>query len=125
MDFLTWGRSPWGQAILTHISWNLLWASLFAGVAFLVAHASYMVLSAHRKRKAEETDAMEAARTDLPPPGMGGIGFSSFGSSATMASVVSNSPAMDAAFCSAVRVTLVGSTMPSCTMSPYSPVAAL
>jgi cytochrome b subunit of formate dehydrogenase len=26
-----------------------------------------MVLSAHRKRKAEETDAMEAARTDLPP----------------------------------------------------------
>jgi cytochrome b subunit of formate dehydrogenase len=67
MDFLTWGRSPWGQQILTHISWNLLWASLFAGVAFLVAHASYMVLSAHRKRTTEETDAMEAARTDLPP----------------------------------------------------------
>ena len=67
MDFLTWGRSPWGQAILTHISWNLLWASLFAGVAFLVAHASYMVLSAHRKRAETETDAMEAARVDLPP----------------------------------------------------------
>ena len=67
MDLLTWGRSPWGQQILTHVSWDLLWASLFAGVAFLVAHASYMVLSAHRKRKAEETDAMEAARTDLPP----------------------------------------------------------
>ena len=67
MDILTWGRSPWGQQILTHVSWDLLWASLFAGVAFLVAHASYMVLSAHRKRKAEETDAMEAARTDLPP----------------------------------------------------------
>src|SRR5690348_1219144 len=67
MDFLTWGRSPWGQTILTHISWNLLWASLFAGVAFLVAHASYMVLSAHRKRAEIETDAMEAARVDLPP----------------------------------------------------------
>ena len=67
MDILTWGRTPWGQQILTHVSWDLLWASLFAGVAFLVAHASYMVLSAHRKRKAEETDAMEAARTDLPP----------------------------------------------------------
>lgn len=67
MDILTWGRSPWGQQILTHVSWDLLWASLFAGVAFLLAHASYMVLSAHRKRKAEETDAMEAARTDLPP----------------------------------------------------------
>ena len=37
------------------------WASLFAGVVFLVAHASYMVLSAHRKRPAAETDALEAA----------------------------------------------------------------
>ena len=42
MDLLTWGRRPWGEWILTHISWDLLWASLFAGVAFLVAHASYM-----------------------------------------------------------------------------------
>ncbi len=66
MDFLTWGRNPWQQQILTHVSWNLLWASLFAGVVFLVAHASYMVLSAHRKRGAAETDAMEAARKDLP-----------------------------------------------------------
>ena len=62
MDLLTWGRSPWGERILTHISWDLLWASLFAGVVFLVAHASYMVLSAHRKRDAAETDALEAAR---------------------------------------------------------------
>ena len=62
MDLLTWGRSPWGEWILTHISWDLLWASLFAGLAFLVAHASYMVLSQHRKRDAAETDALEAAR---------------------------------------------------------------
>jgi cytochrome b subunit of formate dehydrogenase len=66
MDLLTWGRSPWGERILTHISWDLLWASLFAGVAFFVAHASYMVFSAHRKRGGAETDAMEAARPDLP-----------------------------------------------------------
>ena len=32
MDLLTWGRSPWGEWILTHISWDLFWASLFAGV---------------------------------------------------------------------------------------------
>ena len=38
MDILTWGRSPWGEWILTHISWDLLWASLFAGITFLVAH---------------------------------------------------------------------------------------
>ena len=66
MDFLTWARSPWGEDILAHISWDLLWASLFAGVAFLLAHASYMLLSRHRKRHEAETDAMEAARPGLP-----------------------------------------------------------
>src|SRR3954462_12018638 len=66
MDFLTWGRNPWGQRVLTHISWDLLWASLFAGVMFLVAHASYMILSAHRKRSEAETAALEAAYKDLP-----------------------------------------------------------
>src|SRR5437867_13138663 len=67
MDFLTWGHSPWGERILAHISWNLFWAALFAGIAFLVAHASYMVLSAHRKRSAAETDALEIEHRDLPP----------------------------------------------------------
>jgi len=66
MDFLTWGRNPWGQRILTHISWDLLWASLFAGLMFLVAHASYMILSAHRKRGEAETAALEAKFKDLP-----------------------------------------------------------
>src|SRR6195256_4721216 len=67
MNFLTWGRNPWGQTILTHISWDLMWASLFAGLMFLVAHASYMILSAHRKRNTAETDALEAAHKELPP----------------------------------------------------------
>ena len=66
MDFLSWANNPWGQRILTHISWDLFWASLLAGVMFFVAHASYMVLSAHRKRSPAETDALEAARPDLP-----------------------------------------------------------
>jgi hypothetical protein len=52
--------------------------------------------------------------------------FSSFfGSSATITSVVSSRPATDEAFCSARRVTLVGSRMPISIRSPYSPVAAL
>jgi len=66
MDFLTWGRNPWGQRILTHISWDLFWAALFAGLMFLVAHASYMILSSNRKRGKAETDALEAANKDLP-----------------------------------------------------------
>jgi len=50
---------------------------------------------------------------------------SSAGASATMQSVVSIRLAIDAAFCSAVRVTFVGSTTPIASMSPYSPVPAL
>jgi cytochrome b subunit of formate dehydrogenase len=67
MNFLTWGRNPWGQTILTHVSWDLLWASLFAGLMFLVAHASYMILSAHRKGNEAEVDALERANQNLPP----------------------------------------------------------
>src|SRR5664280_1197258 len=57
-----------------------------------------------------------------PPPGIAGAAFS--GLSAMTTSVVRNSAAIDAAFCSAERVTLAGSMMPALTMSTYSPVAA-
>jgi cytochrome b subunit of formate dehydrogenase len=66
MNFLEWGRNPWGQQVLQHVSWDLLYAALVAGFMFLIAHASYMVLSAHRKRSAAETDSLEAANKDLP-----------------------------------------------------------
>ena len=66
MDFVKWGLNPWGQNILTHVSWTLFWASLFAGVMFLVAHGSYMFLSAHRRRPADETDRLEAMHANLP-----------------------------------------------------------
>ncbi len=55
-----------GQTVLTHVSWDLLWASLFAGLMFLVAHASYMILSAHRKGSEAEVNALEAANRHLP-----------------------------------------------------------
>ena len=67
MDFLTWGRNPWGQQILTHVSWDLLWASLFAGLMFLVAHASYMMLSAHRKRSGGRRPTRSRRRTRICP----------------------------------------------------------
>ncbi|HEY2150889.1 MAG TPA: cytochrome b/b6 domain-containing protein [Vicinamibacterales bacterium] len=67
MDVLRWGRNPWGQWVLTHVSWSLFWAALFAGVLFFVAHASYMLFSAHRKRASSETDALEAKYKNLPP----------------------------------------------------------
>ena len=53
----------------------------------------------------------------MPPPGGAtGAGLSSFFSTTTH-SVVSRRPAIDAAFCSAVRVTLVGSMTPAFTRS--------
>jgi cytochrome b subunit of formate dehydrogenase len=66
MDFVKWGLNPWGESILTHVSWTLFWASLFAGVMFLVAHGSYMLLSAHRKRPSTETDSLEMTFATLP-----------------------------------------------------------
>ena len=66
MDLVKWGLNPWGESILTHVSWTLFWASLVAGVMFLVAHGSYMLLSAHRKRPATETDNLEMTFASLP-----------------------------------------------------------
>ena len=61
----------------------------------------------------------------MPPPGgMAGMGVSFLGFSATIASVVIKSPAMDAASCSAMRTTLVGSMIPLVTRLPNSPVWA-
>jgi formate dehydrogenase subunit gamma len=66
MDLLRYGRSPWGETILTHVSWTLFWASLFAGILFFLAHAAYMLFSAHRKRSSAETDRLEAQHKGLP-----------------------------------------------------------
>src|SRR5438552_1637832 len=54
----------------------------------------------------------------MPPGGPAWLCSSSFGASATMTSVVSSSPATEAAFCSASRVTLVGSRMPTTEGAP-------
>jgi hypothetical protein len=51
------------------------------------------------------------------PPGIAGLLLSSSGISETMASVVSIKPAIDAAFCNAVRVTFAGSITPASTRS--------
>jgi hypothetical protein len=59
----------------------------------------------------------------MPPPGAP-AGWAFSGLSAMTASVVRNSAAIDAAFCSAERVTLAGSMIPVLIMSTYSPFDA-
>src|SRR5690606_20119417 len=85
-------------------------------------------IRAGRSRPGLATGLLAYMPMPMPPmPPMSGMppaGLSS-GSSPTIAAVVSIRPAIEAAFCSAVRVTLVGSTTPSSTRSPYSPLAAL
>lgn len=66
MDVLTWARSPWGESVLTHISWDLFWAALVGGLVFLLAHGGYMLFSQHHKREASEVDRMEADLKGLP-----------------------------------------------------------
>ena len=63
----------------------------------------------------------------MPPPWCGSAaGFSFFsGISVISASVVSIRPEIEPAFCSAERVTFLGSTTPAFTRSSYSPVATL
>ena len=51
----------------------------------------------------------------MPPPGIAAAPFC--GLSATITSVVTSSPATEAAPCKARRTTLVGSMMPALTMS--------
>ena len=57
----------------------------------------------------------------MPPP-IGAFSSFSSGISETSASVVSRSDAIDAAFCSAERTTLVGSMTPASTRFSYSSV---
>jgi cytochrome b subunit of formate dehydrogenase len=66
MDFLTWARSPWGDNVLTHISWSLFWAALVGGLLFLLGHGGYMLFSQHRHRDPAEVDRMEAEHKGLP-----------------------------------------------------------
>ena len=65
-NLVSWARSPWGDSVLTHISWDLFWAALIGGLLFLLAHGGYMLFSQHHKRDASEVDRMEAERKGLP-----------------------------------------------------------
>ena len=65
-NLVSWARNPWGDSVLTHISWDLFWAALIGGLLFLLAHGGYMLFSQHHKRDSSEVDRMEADRKGLP-----------------------------------------------------------
>ena len=65
-NLVSWARSPWGDSVLTHISWDLFWAALIGGLLFLLAHGGYMLFSQHHRRESSEVDRLEAERQGLP-----------------------------------------------------------
>jgi cytochrome b subunit of formate dehydrogenase len=45
MDFLVqWGKNPWGQDILTHAQWNLVYLALAFGVCFMIGHTLFVAM---------------------------------------------------------------------------------
>ena len=94
-------------------------AAMRQGAFVLVALVAERALH-HAAHATHAAHAAHAARRHAPAPADFSSGFS-----AIIASVVSSRPATDAAFCSAVRTTLVGSTMPAFIRSSNSSVAAL
>lgn len=56
MTFVSWGTSPWGEPIILHAAWYLLWVSLAAGLLLAVAHAVFVRL-----------DGNAASHSAVPP----------------------------------------------------------
>jgi cytochrome b subunit of formate dehydrogenase len=44
MDFLVqWGKNPWGEDVLTHAQWSLIYLALAFGVCFMVGHTLFVM----------------------------------------------------------------------------------
>ena len=62
MEFLRRAANPWNQDVLIGISWDLMWAAVIGGLAFLVVHAVYV----WRTPESESTAVAEAADPAIP-----------------------------------------------------------
>ncbi|HXV60979.1 MAG TPA: cytochrome b/b6 domain-containing protein [Vicinamibacteria bacterium] len=50
MSFFQWELNPWGQEVLTRISWDLFWLSVVLGALFIIGHLAYR--ARHKPAKA-------------------------------------------------------------------------
>lgn len=63
MELVQWGVNPWGQPVLTHVSWDLLWWAVGFGVLFMLGHGAYVRV----RRPAEGADVgFDSAIPGLP-----------------------------------------------------------
>src|SRR5580658_746879 len=49
MEFITWAIDPWGKCVPIHAAWDLIWAAVIAGIAFMIVHALYVAIVAGPK----------------------------------------------------------------------------
>ena len=61
MSIFQWAQNPWGQEILVHVSWDLLWLSAAAAALFIVGHLIYRA-----KHRPETEKAPETAAANIP-----------------------------------------------------------
>ena len=59
MNFITSGLNPWNQSIPMHASWDLLWLSVLAGIAFFLVHGAYVRFLAKQQPDTAPLDARE------------------------------------------------------------------
>jgi len=60
--FVQWGTSPWGEDILTHAQWTLVYVAIGLGVLFMIAHTVYVAVVPKPKTAGPEvSDAVVAA----------------------------------------------------------------
>lgn len=61
MNLVTWGNTPWGEPVILHASWGLLWISVTAGAAFAAGHAMWA------RKRAEAAAQAQPGRAGAAP----------------------------------------------------------
>src|SRR3954464_5263018 len=66
MDFLVqWGKNPWGEDILTHAQFALIYAALAFGVCFMLGHTLFVAFWP-KKAGPKTQPVSEAAAAKVP-----------------------------------------------------------
>ena len=65
MEIFRRAANPWSQEVLIGISWDVMWAAAWAGLAFIVFHAVFVWGAG---KKSEPASAEAGSTAGLPGP---------------------------------------------------------
>ena len=68
MELFQWGTDPWGQEVLVRISWDVLYLSFWAGLAFILFHLVYAAVWVPKLARAHASggDSIGDAAASVP-----------------------------------------------------------